>query len=344
MKIVFMIIITTIVCCSCGNKTINKATYEGQDISGIAQIFVDKDTKNMTLNITTNEKWTLYTGPSVDSIDFSTPLAQGEGSETIQLPSPDKKYYQLVTDKGKAILSERQLPMAGGYNFRDLGGIKNKDGRFSKWGKIFRSDDLHNLTTADLDYLAGIPITSVVDFRGKNEIEAAPDKLPRSTRNSYPLSIDPGNVMSLIGLTDLNATQMDSIMMQMNTLFVTDSTFVDKYRIFFRLLQDEQEVPLLFHCSAGKDRTGMGAALILYALGVDETTIMQDYLASNIYLGNKYAKELERNPELKSVLTVKREFLQAGIDRIKQDHGSVENFLENILKVDLAKFRERYLY
>ncbi len=344
MKIVFMIIITTIVCCSRRNKTINKATYEGQDISGIAQIFVDKDTKNMTLNITTNEKWTLYTGPSVDSIDFSTPLAQGEGSETIQLPSPDKKYYQLVTDKGKAILSERQLPMAGGYNFRDLGGIKNKDGRFTKWGKIFRSDDLHNLTTADLDYLAGIPITSVVDFRGKNEIEAAPDKLPRSTRNSYPQSIDPGNVMSLIGLTDLNTTQMDSIMMQMNTLFVTDSTFVDKYRIFFRLLQDEQEVPLLFHCSAGKDRTGMGAALILYALGVDETTIMQDYLASNIYLGNKYAKELEKNPELKSVLTVKREFLQAGIDRIKQDHGSVENFLENILKVDLPKFRERYLY
>ena len=133
-------------------------------------------------------------------------------------------------------------------------------------------------------------------------------------------------------------------MMQMNTLFVTDSTFVDKYRIFFRLLQDEQEVPLLFHCSAGKDRTGMGAALILYALGVDEATIMQDYLASNIYLDNKYAKELERNPEPKSVLTVKREFLQAGIDRIKQDHGSVENFLKNVLKVDLAKFKERYLY
>ena len=88
----------------------------------------------------------------------------------------------------------------------------------------------------------------------------------------------------------------------------------------------------------------MGAALILYALGVDEATIMQDYLASNIYLDNKYAKELERNPELKSVLTVKREFLQAGIDRIKQDHGSVENFLKNVLKVDLAKFKERYLY
>ena len=321
-----MIITTTIVYYSCGSKTINKATYEGQDISGIAQIVVDKDTKNTTLNITTNGKWTLYTGPSVDSIDFSTPFAQGKGNETVQLPSPDKRYYQLVTNKGKTILSERQLPMAGGYNFRDLGGIKTKDGRFTKWGKIFRSDDLHNLTAADLDY------------------EAAPDKLPQSTRNSYPLSIDPGNVMSLIELTDLNAMQMDSIMMQMNTLFVTDSTFVDKYRIFFRLLQDEQEVPLLFHCSAGKDRTGMGAALILYALGVDEATIMQDYLASNIYLDNKYAKELERNPELKSVLTVKREFLQAGIDRIKQDHGSVENFLKNVLKVDLAKFKERYLY
>ena len=103
-----MIITTTIVYYSCGSKTINKATYEGQDISGIAQIVVDKDTKNTTLNITTNGKWTLYTGPSVDSIDFSTPFAQGKGNETVQLPSPDKRYYQLVTNKGKTILSERQ--------------------------------------------------------------------------------------------------------------------------------------------------------------------------------------------------------------------------------------------
>ena len=109
-------------------------------------------------------------------------------------------------------------------------------------------------------------------------------------------------------------------------------------------MQDSTRVPLLFHCSAGKDRTGTAAALILYALGVDEAIIMEDYLASNHYLGDKYAKELEQNPGLKPVLTVKREFLQAAIDRIKQDHGSVENFLVKVLHVDIPKFKARYLY
>ena len=349
MKVIYVILTTTVVCCSCKNTMQQETAYEGKDISGIIRISIDKDTKVSTLTIETNGKWTLYSGSSVDNIDFSTPIAkhpepEGQGYNRITLSSLSRRYYQLITDEGKATVAERHLPMAGGYNFRDLGGIKTKDGRFVRWGKIFRSDDLHKLTEDDLNYLASIPLKSIVDFRGEEEQKFAPDKLPVSVVNEFKLPIDPGNVISLMELTDLDSTQMDSIMMRMNILFVTDKDFIGYYKEFFKLLQQEKNLPLLFHCSAGKDRTGMGAALILYALGVDEQTIMEDYLASNVYLSDKYAKEIAMNPNLKSVLSVKKEFLQAGLDHIKTTHGSVEKFLETTLEVDIPAFRKQFLY
>lgn len=138
--------------------------------------------------------------------------------------------------------------------------------------------------------------------------------------------------------------KIDSLMMEMNILLVTDPDCINRYKKFFELLQNKSNTPLLFHCSAGKDRTGMGAALILSALGVDEQTIMKDYLLSNIYLANKYSKMKAANPNLSSLFEVKPEFLQAGLDKIKNDHGNVENFLTKMLNIDIAKMREMYLY
>lgn len=257
MKVIYVILTTTVVCCSCKNTMQQETAYEGKDISGIIRISIDKDTKVSTLTIETNGKWALYSGSSVDNIDFSTPIAkhpepEGQGYNRITLSSLSRRYYQLITDEGKATVAERHLPMAGGYNFRDLGGIKTKDGRFVRWGKIFRSDDLHKLTENDLNYLASIPLKSIVDFRGEEEQKFAPDKLPVSVVNEFKLPIDPGNVISLMGLTDLDSTQMDSIMMRMNILFVTDKDFIGYYKEFFKLLQQEKNLPLLFHCSAGK--------------------------------------------------------------------------------------------
>ena len=88
----------------------------------------------------------------------------------------------------------------------------------------------------------------------------------------------------------------------------------------------------------------MGVALILYALGINEQTMMEAYLASNLYLSDKYAKEIAIHPNLKSVLTVKREFLQAELDQIKTTHGSVEKFLETTLEVEIPAFRKQFLY
>ena len=335
-----------VISCKDSNMKVDKVQYSGKDVSNNASIVRNKETKAAQLCIEAAGKWVLYAGNSVDAIDLSKPVAEGEGSGTFPLNVPDsiRSYFQLVTPEGKAILAERHLPMIGGYNFRDLGGIKTTDGRYVKWGKIFRSDDLNNLTNDDLTYLSSIPLVSIVDFRSSEEIERSPDKLPSSVKKDYAYSITPGNLLAAINLSDLKNEQMDSAMMEMNVSLVSDTSCVKNYRSFFTLLQNEKEVPLMFHCSAGKDRTGMGAALILFALGVDESTIYEDYLSSNNYLGDKYAHYIAQNPNLKPLFEVKKEFIKAGIDKIKKEHGSVENYLTTILGVNIQTFREKYLY
>ena len=133
-------------------------------------------------------------------------------------------------------------------------------------------------------------------------------------------------------------------MMEINVLLVSDSANIKRYKDYFALLQNEKDVPLLFHCSAGKDRTGMAAALTLFALGVDEETIMNDYLSSNIYLGDKYREYIAKYPALRSLFEVKSEYIQAGIKWMKQEYGTVENYLKKVLNVDISKMKEMYLY
>lgn len=344
-------ILGTFAITSCGKKgQLSKAQYSGTDISQNAFIVRDKETKAASLRIDVQDNWSLYAGTSVDNIDFSEPVANGTSKGVFPLNIPDsvRYYFQLVTSESTAILSEQHLPMEGGYNFRDLGGYRTKEGRYVKWGKIFRSDDLHNLTDADLAYLASIPLASIVDFRSEQEMRQAPDKNPTSVKMNYPYSISPGNLMaaasSIEDLYKLTAEQADTLMMGMNILLVTDSACVNRYRDFFRLLQDDDNIPLMFHCSAGKDRTGMGAALVLLALGVDEETVLKDYLLSNTYLSDKYANYKNESPALKALFEVKPEFIQAGLNRIKEDYGSVENYLEKALNVDTDKMKDKFLY
>lgn len=137
--------------------------------------------------------------------------------------------------------------------------------------------------------------------------------------------------------------EVEAKMEWMNVYFATSDEGRERYREFFRLLQETDDAAILFHCSAGKDRTGMGAALILYALGVPEQTVMEDYLASNGYLAGKYSRYAERFPQLKGMLEVKPNYLSAGIDSIRTAYGSVETYLREELGADIGKLREFYL-
>ncbi|MDR2010593.1 MAG: tyrosine-protein phosphatase [Bacteroidales bacterium] len=349
-KTIFFTFLGVIILYSC-NRTkdmSDKAVYSGENISKNAFVIKDISSETTILHIDIAGDWYLYGGNSIEEIDFSKPVKEGNttGDFIIDVPFNVRNYFQLVTEKGKSILAETKLPMEGGYNFRDMGGIQNSEGKYVKWGKLFRADELGKLSDSDLKYLAGIPLISIVDFRSKEEIDALPDKNPESVKMNYPFSINPGNlnVSNEFDISNITPEQVDSIMISLNKELVTNPEIIEIYREFFRLIQNEDNVPLLFHCTAGKDRTGMGAALILFSLGVDENTILDNYLLSNKFLEEKYASYKSEFPVLKSLFEVKPEFLYAGINLIKENHGSVENYLTNILNVDLEKMKEMYLY
>lgn len=283
----------------------------------------------------------------MDSIDLAKPIltGKGEGSFPLDVPLDKRSYFKLVTPEGSAILAERHLPMAGGFNFRDLGGYKTQAGRYVQWGKIIRSDDLSTLTEADLNYLSSLSLLTVVDYRSAEEIKEASDKIPASVKDHLIASINPGNVTSVELLKTMDSTKIDEYMQEINVDFVSDPSAIEQFRKMFELLQHPNEhIALLYHCTAGKDRTGMASALILYALGMDDKTVMDDYLLSNQFIETKFDKYTQKYPELKDMFIVKPIFLQAGLDQIHKKYGNVENFLTQQLKVDLQKFRELYLY
>lgn len=309
------------------------------------QIIRNKYTKEAGFKIEAKGNWSLYAGHDIDNINRTTPILSGNGSGffPLNVSTSIRIYFELDTGKEKLILADRHLPMEGGYNFRDLGGFKTKEGRYTKWGKLFRADELSNLTDSDVKYLGSIPITSVIDFRAQNETKRSPDKLPPTVHFTYPIAITPGNLSKEGVQANLLKTNIDSHMKHMNRLLVSDPACIRAFRIFFAIVQNNLSVPLIFHCSAGKDRAGMAAALVLLSLGVDEEIVMEDYLMSKIYLNDKYSAFIAKYPRAESIFTVKRMFLQAGINQIKRDHGSIMNFLTKVLKVDIVRMRRLYL-
>jgi protein-tyrosine phosphatase len=242
--------------------------------------------------------------------------------------------------------SRREIKLQGAVNFRDIGGYATKDGRHVKWGKLYRSADLSRLTAGGLDTMNKLSIEYIADFRGPNEVKTAPDKIPAAaTRVSLPAGSEHTG---------------DSAYMKQLLQSVKDSGLVpfysdihalgDRYKpLFAELLRVNADSAVLFHCTAGKDRTGIAAALILYALNVDDKKIMEDYLASNYYRRNENERSIKGMMMLykldeetaRNLMGVKQSYLLATFNAIKAQYGTVENYLDKVM--DLPETKRRIL-
>lgn len=233
----------------------------------------------------------------------------------------------------------RLLPVENAYNVRDLGGYETADGKQVKWRKVIRSGDLNKLSDMDLANLERIGLKTYVDFRSEQEVKAAPDRTVSGMTELAWLPIVPGDMTAAIHT--LNPDNLPSLIEGVYENLIRD--YQEEYREFFRLLAIGDKAPLLFHCSAGKDRTGVGAALFLASLGVDRSIIMQDYLLSNEYLKGKYDFIVQKYPQFEPLTKVSAEYLQRAFDVIDGDFGGMEVFLTDVLGVDLGRMRELYL-
>ena len=240
----------------------------------------------------------------------------------------------------------RALPLQGATNFRDLGGYAGHGGRQVKWRRIFRSDHLAALTPQDQQLLAALGVARAVDFRGEAESSALAYQLPGVAY--HPLTIEPTVVQRAQALlrTGQPLTAQDAVGLMQDTYrgFVGDNA--PRFAALFRLLL-ENEAPLVFHCTAGKDRTGFAAALILLALGVPRSVVMQDYLLTNaLYRPPAGLAGPAPNEVLQVLWRVQEDFLDAALHLVDTGYGGITPYLEDVLGVDSAARKElaqRYL-
>lgn len=251
---------------------------------------------------------------------------------------------------------KREIILQGTYNFRDIGGYKTKDGKHIKWGKIYRSAVLSNLTNEDLQLLQVLKIGNILDFRGPKEIAAFPDKIPANTAyDELPAGSEndtPDDWKDMAeDMKKTSVVESDAGAIQ---YYKNISAFGKRYRpMFDQLLLIQPDSAIVFHCAGGKDRTGIAAALIEYVLGVDKKDIVADYIITNQYR-KRYNEEIAQLLHLKYGVPLERaqqyglakaEFLEASFDEIQKQYGSMDNFVQKELGLNKAKIdRLKQLY
>ena len=262
-------------------------------------------------------------------------------------PAPAMAWSEAIAARDTAEApAKREIALAGGDNFRDVGGYRTKDGHAVAWGKLYRSASVGRYTAEDQALIRKLSVGSIIDLRSTRERQG--DKTPWMqdadvgywTRD-YDLS--GGNLGALFAKgAKFDAETMRGVMIQGYRGFPKEQAA--SYRVLFdRLLNSDKAV--IVNCTAGKDRTGVGVALVLSALGVPYETIMEDYLLSNTMLD---AEALQADAGMKAAMTalppdvakpllgVERAYLDAAFEQINKDYGSVEAYLDRELGVDAA--------
>lgn len=253
------------------------------------------------------------------------------------------------------VVPSRVVPLQGGRNFRDLGGYRTGDGRMVKWGLLYRSGSMTGLTADDYAALEKRGIRVVCDLRSSAERQAEPvhwpHALPRVLADDYVM--DNGQFLPKGDLRQVSPEAVRAAMAASYPRLLTQ--FNSQYRrMFGELLAGH--APLAFNCSAGKDRTGVGAALILTALGVPRETVIADYMLSNQTLDPAKlmgGKAMAGSPfaalppdALKLLVGVDRSYIEAAFALIDAHQGGAEGYLRDELGLgapQIALLRRLYL-
>jgi len=229
----------------------------------------------------------------------------------------------------------RFVVLENASNLRDLGGYPAGGGRHTKFGRVFRAPALVALSPADEAAIAALGIKITCDFRGERESEALPVILPGARVEKLPIEPSVGGGLRDIlrtGLADGDVTPAHMFELLREAYEAYALTNFTRYRSLFALLGSEENLPLLFHCSAGKDRTGFGAALLLTALGVPWDDVMQDYLATNALWRREIAQNFEMpDPILNTLLSAHEGLLTAAFAAIRREYGSVDAYLSQAI-------------
>jgi protein-tyrosine phosphatase len=227
-------------------------------------------------------------------------------------------------------MTARRIPLEGSFNFRDLGGYATDDGRVVRWRQLFRADGPHALTDDDGKALAELGITTVIDLRTTEELE----------RGRWTTHLGP--------VTEHHLPLIDVLPREENAHEWSDASWVARHYIghltnatatianALRILADATE-PVMFHCSAGKDRTGVLAAVLLGTLGVTDDDIVADYALSGEAMHRFFGflRDRSDNPEMleqwkPTVLAAPAEAMAEVVAHVRARYGSFAGYVEKI--------------
>nr|SFZ88995.1 Protein tyrosine/serine phosphatase [Loigolactobacillus rennini] len=246
---------------------------------------------------------------------------------------------------------QRVLDLEGGVNFRELGGYPTTDGRHVKWQKILRAGGLDQLTPSDIVQLGNYGLRYDIDLRSSSETQTYPDRLPAAAKlikaPVYPFSDE--NVLQSL---DIKLSHQGlGIFSRVYQLMVADAHAQAAWRKLFQamLANTQPQQSVVFHCAAGKDRTGVGAMLILSALGVAPETIKRDYLLTNQIFGASNRQSIAQivaENESEDVTNKMNQMLSvegANIDAVfatLQAFGGIERYLTEQIGLTIANLTQ----
>ncbi|AKJ42221.1 Tyrosine-protein phosphatase precursor [Pragia fontium] len=271
-----------------------------------------------------------------------------EGAVTFDDPNPQHRtLFKLPTNKNTVItLAERKVPAKGLDNLRDLGGFKTADGRYTKWGMMYRADTPYKLKSEGYNYVAyNMNMGYVFDLRNDNEVAKKPDPAMNGITYFHTQipDIPPAYKDVSWDTTEtiynfVSTPRAESFYVDTNAYMVEAPKSHDSMKQILSTALTAEGKGLVWHCAGGKDRTGYVSAVFLAALGVPEETIVNEYLLTNEYRKEFDKKELEdmskefnQDPKaIKGFLAIQQsrpEYIKAALDLIKQKYGSVDNYL-----------------
>jgi len=258
----------------------------------------------------------------------------------------------------------QSLGIASVPNLRDLGGYKTKDGKTVARGFVYRSNQLCEISPADMKKLAALKLKTAYDLRTAEERQKRPGEVPPGVKYVWlnVLADSPqSGPAQLEGLmqdpkkanAELGGGKVEEKFKQAYREFVSLPSAQKEFRELFLAFGDQKKLPTLFHCTTGKDRTGWAAAAFLTLLGVPKDTVMEDYLHSNDYIIPAYQKAIDKFVAAGgdksiplAILGVKEEYLNAAFDEMQKKYGTIEKYFSEGLVIDAAQqkaLRDLYL-
>ena len=273
------------------------------------------------------------------------------------------KEQKVMKQTGKDAPGQ-SLGIASAANLRDVGGYTACDSVVVCTKLLYRSNQLSRITPNDLRKIAALGLKNAYDLRTAEERAVLPDELPPGVNNVWLNVLADASQAAPAQLSKLmknpketNVTlgdgKAEALLVQVYRDFVS---LPSARKAFHQLLVDiarQDSLPALFHCGAGKDRTGWAAAALLSLLGVPEDIVFQDFLRSNDYILPAYQKEIDAfteaggDPAIPLVIFgVRPEYLKTALDEMRNRYGTIEDYFSKALEIDAAgqkALRDLYL-